>query len=98
MSRENAVAGLAELVDPELADWIRTQRRLPQFAWSTASRRRPRDRERNLLREQLGVEDDWPVFCEEFKQWVIEDHFCDGRPGARKGRRHLHRRTSRPMS
>jgi mannitol 2-dehydrogenase len=24
------------------------------------------------------------VFCEEFKQWVIEDHFCNGRPELEK--------------
>ena len=42
------------------------------------------DRERAMLREQWGVEDLWPVFCEEFKQWVIEDRFCAGRPELEK--------------
>jgi mannitol 2-dehydrogenase len=28
----------------------------------------------------FGVADNWPVFCEEFKQWVIEDSFTAGRP------------------
>lgn len=28
----------------------------------------------------LGVQDAWPVVCEPFTQWVIEDHFPQGRP------------------
>lgn len=28
----------------------------------------------------LGVHDAWPVVCEPFTQWVIEDHFPQGRP------------------
>ncbi|WP_263263390.1 mannitol dehydrogenase family protein [Pseudomonas sp. RIT-PI-S] len=35
-------------------------------------------------REQLlhrhGIDDAWPVVCEPFVQWVLEDNFCDGRP------------------
>ena len=45
------------------------------------------DRERDLLRSEFGVEDNWPVFCEPFKQWVLEDKFHRRPPGAGKGRR-----------
>ena len=38
------------------------------------------DRERSILKDRYGVEDNWPVFCEEFRQWVIEDQFPAGRP------------------
>ena len=38
------------------------------------------DRERAILRDKFGLEDNWPVFCEEFRQWVIEDQFPAGRP------------------
>ena len=38
------------------------------------------DRERAILRDTYGVEDNWPVFCEEFRQWVVEDKFNSGRP------------------
>ncbi len=24
--------------------------------------------------------DEWPVFCEDFIQWVVEDRFAQGRP------------------
>ena len=91
---ENAVAGLAELVDPALAAWIRRKSRFPN---SMVDRITPAttDRERAMLRDGHGVEDSWPVFCEAFRQWVVEDKF-PGRPArAGEGRRDLHRRMSR---
>ncbi len=32
------------------------------------------------LQEQFHIDDGWPVVCEPFCQWVIEDHFVSGRP------------------
>jgi mannitol 2-dehydrogenase len=76
---ENAVAGLAELVDPELARWIRANVAFPN---GMVDRITPAttDRERVFLRDKYGLEDNWPVFCEEFRQWVLEDKFPAGRP------------------
>jgi mannitol 2-dehydrogenase len=76
---ENAVAGLAELVDRELAAWIRAHVAFPN---SMVDRITPAttDRERAILKDQYGVEDNFPVFCEEFRQWVVEDKFPAGRP------------------
>jgi mannitol 2-dehydrogenase len=76
---ENAVAGLAELADPELAGWIRANVAFPN---SMVDRITPAttDRERGILRDKTGLEDNWPVFCEEFRQWVVEDKFPAGRP------------------
>ncbi len=76
---ENAVAGLAELADPELARWIRSNVAFPN---SMVDRITPAttDRERALLRDKCGLEDNWPVFCEEFRQWVLQDKFPAGRP------------------
>jgi mannitol 2-dehydrogenase len=76
---ENAVAGLAQLVDPELAAWIRSEVAFPN---SMVDRITPAtsDRERQMLRDSFGLEDNWPVFCEEFRQWVVEDKFPAGRP------------------
>ncbi len=36
------------------------------------------DRERAILAKEFGVEDAWPVFCEPFMQWVLEDKFTAG--------------------
>ncbi len=76
---ENAVAGLADLFDPDLAAYVRTQVAFPN---GMVDRITPAttDRERSLLEQDYGIRDNWPVFCEPFKQWVIEDHFPLGRP------------------
>jgi mannitol 2-dehydrogenase len=80
---ENAVAGLAELIDPELAAWVREAVAFPN---SMVDRITPAtsDRERQLLAETFGIEDNWPVFCEAFRQWVLEDNFPAGRPALEK--------------
>ena len=76
---ENAVAGVAELADPPFAAWIRANVAFPN---SMVDRITPAtsERERAILRDEYGVEDNWPVFCEEFRQWVVEDNFPSGRP------------------
>ncbi len=38
------------------------------------------DADRARIDAALGVHDAWPVVCEPFKQWVIEDRFPQGRP------------------
>ena len=82
---ENAVVGLAELVRSRARRLGPRQRRLSRTAWSTASRRRPADRERDdRSASDFGIEDDWPVFCEDFMQWVLEDNFPAGRPALEK--------------
>jgi mannitol 2-dehydrogenase len=80
---ENAVAGLAELVDSELAAWIRREVAFPN---SMVDRITPAtsDRERQMLHDSFGLDDNWPVFCEEFRQWVVEDEFPAGRPALEK--------------
>ena len=48
--------------------------------WSTASPRRPPTASAQITRDEFGIEDAWPVFCEDFLQWVVEDDFPAGRP------------------
>jgi mannitol 2-dehydrogenase len=76
---KNAVVGLAKLSDPALAEWIDKNVAFPN---AMVDRITPAtgDRERKVCAEQFGVEDQWPIFCEEFKQWVVEDNFPLGRP------------------
>lgn len=75
----NAVAGLARLSDPGLASWIEDNAAFPN---AMVDRITPATtgRERNALVRDYGIEDRWPVYCEEFTQWVLEDDFCAGRP------------------
>ncbi|MDO2286159.1 hypothetical protein Q2443_27070, partial [Escherichia coli] len=39
---------------------------------------------RRQLAQRHGVEDAWPVVCEPFVQWVLEDRFSAGRPAWEK--------------
>jgi mannitol 2-dehydrogenase len=79
----NAVVGLAELIYPELASWVKANVAFPN---GMVDRITPAtsDRERRLLAEDYGIEDAWPVFCEKFRQWVVEDNFPLGRPPLEK--------------
>jgi len=38
------------------------------------------DDDREYVRARWGIEDAWPVVCEDFRQWYIEDSFAAGRP------------------
>jgi mannitol 2-dehydrogenase len=38
------------------------------------------DEDRDEVRRRFDVDDRWPVVCEPFTQWVLEDRFNDGRP------------------
>ena len=80
---QNAVVGLAQLVDPALAQWVRDNVAFPN---AMVDRITPATspREIALLAEQFDIEDNWPVFCESFKQWVLEDNFPAGRPALEK--------------
>jgi len=80
---ENAVAGLAARVDPALEPWVREHVAFPN---SMVDRITPAttDRERALLEDAYGIVDARPVFCEAYRQWVIEDRFPGGRPAFEK--------------
>lgn len=71
--------GLAHMVDPDMADWMEEH---VQFPNSMVDRITPAtsELERDYLMDQFGVEDSFPVFCEPFRQWVLEDKFSNGRP------------------
>lgn len=75
----NALCGLAALSDPDFADWIAENVAFPN---AMVDRITPAttDRERAILAQDFGVADGWPVFCEGYTQWVLEDHFPLGRP------------------
>lgn len=79
----DAVVGLARLVDPDLAEWVENNVAFPN---GMVDRITPAtsERERKFLLDQFGIEDNWPVFCEPFRQWVLEDNFPSGRPALEK--------------
>lgn len=74
-----AVSGLARLSDTDFADWIDANVAFPN---GMVDRITPATgpREIGIVAEEYGIDDQWPVFCEAFKQWVLEDKFPLGRP------------------
>jgi len=72
------VVELARLSDPGLADWIDAEAAFPNsMVDSIVPATGPA--ELSLVRE-MGIDDAAPVTHENFRQWVIEDAFCAGRP------------------
>ncbi len=71
--------GFAGLGDPELASWVAEHVAFPN---SMVDRITPvtTDADRAELVRRFGVDDRWPVVCEPFTQWVLEDRFAAGRP------------------
>jgi mannitol 2-dehydrogenase len=65
--------------DPALGDWIRD---VVAFPNAMVDRITPVTSKDDIAQvaERFGIDDGWPVVCEPFTQWVIEDHFPTGRP------------------
>lgn len=74
-----AVVSQAAMSDPELADWID---RNVAFPSCMVDRITPQTTPSDIadLQRKLGIQDAWPVVCEPFTQWVLEDDFPAGRP------------------
>ena len=72
-------AAFARLRDSELGAWVEQEVPFPN---SMVDRITPAttDEDRTEVARRFGVEDKWPVVCEPFTQWVLEDRFSCGRP------------------
>ena len=72
------VVSLARLSDPSLADWIDTHCSFPNAMVDCIV---PATGPRELaMAHRFGIGDKAPVTHENFRQWVMEDDFCAGRP------------------
>ena len=73
------IAAFARLKDPSTADFLENEVRFPNCM---VDRITPvtADADRAALAERFGIEDGWPVVCEPFTQWVLEDDFGGVRP------------------
>ena len=74
-----ALLAFAALSNPDLHDWIAANVSFPN---AMVDRITPMtsSAHRLQLHDQLGIDDAWPVVCEPFIQWVLEDKFSNGRP------------------
>lgn len=65
--------------DAELGRWIDSEVRFPNSMVDRITPVTTND-DRAQIAEFFGISDRWPVVCEPFFQWVLEDSFSDGRP------------------
>ncbi len=72
------VVGLARLSDPVLADWIDAECSFPNSMVDCIVPATGPDEIAAV--NALGIADAAPVTHENFRQWVLEDDFCAGRP------------------
>lgn len=73
------IVAFTRLTDPDLADWIEREVAFPN---AMVDRITPVTAPEDIatLEHEFGVRDGWPVVCEPFTQWVLEDDFPLGRP------------------
>ncbi|MFJ5861749.1 mannitol dehydrogenase family protein [Pseudarthrobacter sp. NPDC092439] len=73
----------AVLKDADLGKWVSENVPFPN---SMVDRITPvtTDADREAIAREFGVQDAWPVVCEPFEQWVLEDRFSLGRPAFEK--------------
>ena len=72
------VVSLARASDPELAEWIDAHCTFPNSMVDCIV---PATGPKELaLAREFGIDDAVPVTHENFRQWVLEDEFCAGRP------------------
>ena len=72
------VVSLAQMSDPKLAEWIDAKATFPN-AMVDCIVPATGLKELELVRG-FGIDDAAPVTHENYRQWVIEDNFCAGRP------------------
>jgi mannitol 2-dehydrogenase len=68
-----------EAAEPRLTGWIEKHITFPN---SMVDRITPVTTPSDIenLKSVYGIEDAWPVVCEPFIQWIIEDNYSNGRP------------------
>ena len=75
---KSTILSLAKLSDPGLAGWIEENCTFPNsMVDCIVPATGPKEM---ALVKDFGIEDAAPVTHEPFRQWVIEDNFCCGRP------------------
>ncbi len=74
-----AVTAFAGARDPGLAAWMGEAVTFPSCMVDRITPAVTPDDVRRL-NGLTGIEDEAPVFAEDFTQWVVEDAFCNGRP------------------
>ena len=77
---KNAVLGMAEKRDPELARWVAAHVTFPGTMVDRIVPAATPDSLAEIATALGGVDDPVAISCEPFIQWVVEDNFVAGRP------------------
>lgn len=80
---KKSLLNYVEKAEPELVEWIQENVSFPN---AMVDRITPVTvaQDIEILKEEFLVDDQWPVVCEPFIQWVIEDKYTNGRPAWEK--------------
>ncbi|MGF0237909.1 mannitol dehydrogenase family protein [Rhodococcus sp. IEGM1300] len=78
-----ALLAFAALRDADLHDWIAQNVSFPNAMVDRITPMTSTEH-RLQLADKHAVDDAWPVVCEPFVQWVLEDKFVNGRPAWEK--------------
>jgi mannitol 2-dehydrogenase len=73
------VLQFAQEIDSNLASWISENVSFPNAMVDRITPVTTPDII-DVVAEKFSIDDRWPVVCEDFRQWVLEDKFCNGRP------------------
>jgi mannitol 2-dehydrogenase len=75
----HAFTTYAERLHPGLGEWMSANTKFPN---SMVDRITPVTTPDVIavVKDEFGIDDQWPVVAEPFTSWVLEDDFCDGRP------------------
>lgn len=80
---QKLVLQFAELIDADLAVWIKENVTFPSSMVDRITPITTNDVIETIA-GKFQIDDAWPVVCEDFMQWVLEDRFCNGRPALDK--------------
>ena len=80
---QKMLLSFTEKQNPSLYDWIKNEVRFPNSMVDRITPTTPRS-SIEFLKDKYQLKDDWPIVCEPYIQWVIEDDFSNGRPPLEK--------------
>ena len=76
---EHLLTQFMQKAAPELLSWVKDNVSFPN---AMVDRITPVTTPviQDILEEKFGIRDEWPVVCEDYIQWILEDKFIAGRP------------------
>ena len=80
---QQVLLALANSIHPKFGEWVEEKVGFPNSMVDCITPATTQQGQ-NKLRDLFRIDDAAPVFCEPFRQWVIEDNFPQGRPALEK--------------